>query len=68
MISDLSRSSVEKIRKAAVCYRNSTEAVDGFTNRAVRQLIVIHPVDKLSMMEELGQIATFADMQYKLTI
>ena len=66
MISDLSRSSDDKIRKATVRYRNSTEAVDRFTNRAVRQLIVIHPVDELNMMEELGQIATFADMQHKL--
>ena len=61
MISDLSKSSDEKIRKATVRYRNSTEAVDRFTNRAVRQLIVIHPVDELNIMEELGQIATFAD-------
>ena len=68
MISDLSRSSDDKIRKATVRYRNSTEGVDRFTNRAVRQLIVIHPVDELNIMEELGQIATFADMQYKLTI
>ena len=68
MISDLSKSSDENIRKATVCCRNSTEAVDQFTNRAVRQLIVIHPVDELTIMEELGQIATFADMQYKLTI
>ena len=67
MISVLSRSSDDKIRKATVRYRNSTEAVDWFTNRAVRQLIVIHPVDELNMMEELGQIATFADMQYKLS-
>ena len=66
MISDLPRSSDDKIRKATVRYRNSTEAVDRFTNRAVRQLIVIHPVDELNMMEELGQIATFADMQHKL--
>ena len=55
MISDLSRSSVEKICKAAVCYRNSTEPDDEFTNRAVRQLIVIHPVVELNMKEELGQ-------------
>ena len=67
MISDLSRSSDDKICKATVRYRNSTEAVDRFTNRAVQQLIAIHPVDKLNMMEELGQIATFGDMQYKLT-
>ena len=67
MISDLSRSSDDKIRKATVRYRNSTEAVDRFTYLAVRQLIVIHPVDKLNMMKGLGQTATFADMQCKLT-
>ena len=66
MIPDLPRSSDDKIRKVTVRYRNSTEAADRFTNRAVRQLIVIHPVDELNMMEELGQIATFADMQHKL--
>ena len=68
MISDLSRSSDEKSRKATVRYWNSTKAVDRFTNPAVWQLIVIHPADELNMMEELGQIPTFADMQYKLTI
>ena len=47
--------------------KNSTKAVDRFTNHAVRELIMIHPVDELNMMEELGQIATFADIQYKLT-
>ena len=67
MISDLSRSSDDKIRKATVRYQNSTKTVDQFTNRAVWQLIAIHPLDELNMMEELGQIATFADMQYKLT-
>ena len=67
MISDLSRTSDDKVHKATVRYRNSTEAVDRFPNRAVRQLIVIHPVDELNMMEELGLIAIFAEMQYKLT-
>ena len=32
------------------------------------QLVVIHPVDWLNLMEELGQTVIFADMQYKLTI
>ena len=68
MISDLSRSSDNKIRKATVRFRNSIETVDRFTNRAVRQLIVIHPMDELNMMKELRQTATFADMQYKLTV
>lgn len=34
---------------------------------AVRYLILIYPVDQLNMMEELEQIGTYADMQYKLT-
>ena len=62
MISNLSKRSDDKIHRAAARYRNSTEAVDRFTNRAVRQLIVIHPVDELNMMEELEKIATFAEM------
>ena len=51
------------VKQLFISYQNSTEAVDQFTNCAVRQLTVIHPVDELSMMEELGKIATFADMQ-----
>ena len=62
MISDLSRSSDDDICKATVYYLNSTEAVDRFTNRAVRQFSMIHLVNKLNMMKELGQIATFAGM------
>ena len=69
MISDLSRSSHNKIGKATIRYRNSTEAVGRFTGRAVRHpSILIHPLDKLNVMEELGQIATFVDMRYKLTM
>ena len=55
------------VKQLFISYQNSTEAVDRFTNHAVRELIMIHPVDELNMMEELGQIATFGDMQYKLT-
>ena len=58
MISNLSKRSDDKIHKATARYRNSTEAVDRFTNRAVRQFIVIYPVDELNMMEELEKIAT----------
>ena len=54
---------IRSVKQLFISYRNSTEAVDQFTNRAVRQLTVIHPMDELSMMEELVKIATFADMQ-----
>ena len=68
MILDLSRSSDHKIRITTVRYRNNTEAVDWFTNHAVGQSIVIHQMDEIHMMEELGKTVTFADIQYKLTI
>ena len=42
------------IRRAIVQYRNSNENVDRETYRAARKLIVIHPVDELSLFEELS--------------
>ena len=42
------------IRKAVVKYRNPNENVDRFTTRAVRELVMIHPVDELNLIEELG--------------
>ena len=44
-----------KIRKVDVKYRNSNEKVDRETTRAVRQLIMIHPVDETSLFEELHE-------------
>ena len=39
---------------------------DRETRRAVRQLVVIHQVDELDILVELGNIATVADMKRKL--
>ena len=41
------------IRKVRVMYRNSNESVDRTTTRASRELIMIHPVDEISLFEEL---------------
>ena len=51
--------SVEKsqdgmIRKALVEYRNHSENVNRVTYRAVRSLVMIYPVDELSVGEELA--------------
>ena len=35
------------------------------TRRVVREIIVIHPVDELGIIRELGEIATYADMKAK---
>ena len=42
-----------RIRKALVEYRNANESVNRVTVLAVRSLVMIHPVDELSVGEEL---------------
>ena len=63
MIHELKKSKDDKIRSVIVKYRNHNENIDRFTNRAVRELIVIHPVDELSIMTELADMQTFVNMQ-----
>ena len=46
-----------KIRAVTVKYRNSSENVSRTTFRAVRKLIIIHRVDEIDLMEELGEAA-----------
>ena len=55
-----------KIRTVVVKYRNHNEMFDRETRRAVRQLVMIHQVDELDILVELGNIATVADMKRKL--
>ena len=52
-----------KIRKVHVKYRNSTEETDRLTYRSTRSLIMIHPVDELDLMEEMGQVASKVDAE-----
>ena len=42
-----------RIRKVQVVYRNHTENFNRTTHRAVRGLVMIHPVDELSLFEEI---------------
>ena len=49
-----------------VKYHNSNENHQRTTRRAVRELVMIHPVDELGIMEELGAVATYADIKCKL--
>ena len=48
------RSDDGRIRKVLVQYRNHNENVDRETYRATRGLVMIHPVDELSIAEELA--------------
>ena len=57
MVEEVKRSADGVIRTVVVRYRNSTEAVDRKTVRALRSIVVIHRVDELNIMEELGNAA-----------
>ena len=46
-----------KIRAVTVKYQNASENVSRTTFRAVRKLVVIHRVDEIDLMEELGEAA-----------
>ena len=48
-------------------YRNHNEEFNRETRRAVRELIVIHRVDELNLVQELGKIATIADMKKRIS-
>ncbi len=52
-----------KIRKVHLKYRNSNEGTDRVTYRSTRSLIMIHPIDELSVMEEMGRIAEKVDAE-----
>ena len=57
-----------KVRVIHIRYQNSNENVQRKTRRAVRELVVIHPINELNLVTELGEIATFADLKRKLQI
>ena len=54
------------IREAKIRYWNHAENVDRTTIRAVRHLVVIHHVDETSLVQELGEIASYADYKMKM--
>jgi hypothetical protein len=45
------------VRTAVIRYRNSSEDVDRTTTRSVRTVVVIHRIDELNIMQELGNAA-----------
>ena len=63
MVHEVDVSKDGKIRRVVIKYRNHNENFDRYSNRAVREIVVIHPVDELSIMTELADVATFVNMQ-----
>ena len=66
IVKSVESSKDSKIRKVIVEYVNSTEETRRETRRSVRELVVIHPVDELGIIRELGQVSTWVDMRKKL--
>ena len=66
MVKSVEVSKDDKIRTVILKYRNHHEAVDRETRWAVRQLVVIHKVDELDIVQELGNIATAVDMRKRM--
>ena len=67
IVKDVEVSRDQKIRKVLVEYVNSNETVRRETRRSVRELVVIHPVDELGIVRELGEIATWVGIKRKVS-
>jgi hypothetical protein len=67
IVKDVEVSRDQKIRKVLVEYVNSNETVRRETRRSVRELVVIHPVDELGIVRELGEIATWVDIKRRVS-
>ena len=64
MIKDVEFSKDDKIRRVTIKYRNTNENTNRETRRAVRNIVMIHPVDETCIAQELGEMAMKAAMVY----
>ena len=56
------------VRKAKITSRHHNENINRETYRAVRELTIIHHVDELNIVQELGVIASFPDYKMRLQL
>ena len=66
-IKEIEQSEDNRIWKVTITYRNHNEFINRETRRGVRHIVMIHPADKTSIVTELGEIATTADISYKIS-
>ena len=64
MVNSIVTSKDGVIRKVIVRYRNHQENIDQYTIRPVPDLLLIHPINELNLMEELGKVALIANKEY----
>ena len=68
MVEAVQPSKDHKIRTVIVRYWNHGENVNRTTKRAVRELVLIHHIDELDIISELGAIASAVDAKKRLQI
>ena len=66
IVQELKVSKDYRIREVVVEYVNHNQADRKQTRRSVRELVVIHPVEELGIVRELGEIAAWVDMKRKV--
>ena len=66
-IKEIKQSPDNRIRKVTIIYRNHIESINRETRRGVRHIVMIHPVEETSIVTKLGEIATAADISYKIS-
>ena len=52
-----------KIRSVIVEYTKHNDCIKRESRRAVREIVVVHPVDELGIIREIGEIATLVDIR-----
>ena len=65
MVNEIVPSKDGIIREVIVRYVNHQENVYWYITRSVRDLVLIHPIDELNLMEELGKVASIANKEYE---
>ena len=68
MIETVERGRDQRIRKVEVKYRNHNEEVDRRTYRSTRSLVMIHPVDEMNIMQEIGSIAKDVNSMHRMSL
>ena len=56
------------VQKAKIKYRNCNENTNRYTYRSIRSLLLIHHVDEINLIKELGEIANVADVRLRLKL
>ena len=55
-----------KARSAIVEYKNHNEECKSESRRVIRDLVMVHPIDELGLIREIGDIATWVDIFKRL--